>query len=60
MDKINYLTAKEIATQMRVSPLTVRRLVQSGDLPGVVFGSLTRVKAEDFEKYLADNGKAGK
>ena len=52
-----YLTPKEIAEQMRCSPLTVRRLVQSGELVGVQFGAGIRVTEDDLTAYLKSNGK---
>lgn len=48
-----YLTVAEVASAMRVSKMTVYRLVQSGDLPAVRFGRSYRVPIAAVEEYLA-------
>ena len=39
---------------LRVSNMTVYRLVNSGELPAVRIGKSYRVLEEDLDKYLAD------
>ncbi|AUZ89127.1 AlpA family transcriptional regulator [Arthrobacter agilis] len=54
---MNLLTVAEIATQMRVSKMTVYRLVQSGALHGIRFGRSYRVPETAVQQYLeAGNG----
>lgn len=47
-----YLTVAEIATSMRVSRMTVYRLIESGELPAVRVGTMLRVKISDMATYL--------
>ncbi|MDN4609551.1 helix-turn-helix domain-containing protein [Arthrobacter burdickii] len=46
------LTVAEIAARIRVSKMTVYRLVQSGALNGVRFGRSYRVPETAVEQYL--------
>ncbi|MDQ0734722.1 excisionase family DNA binding protein [Arthrobacter agilis] len=46
------LTVAEIAARMRVSKMTVYRLVHSGTLHGVRFGRSYRVPETAVEQYL--------
>lgn len=48
----NLLTVAEIAAQMRVSKMTVYRLVQSGALNGIRFGRSYRVPETAVQQYL--------
>lgn len=47
-----FLTALEVAERMRVSKMTVYRLIRSGKLPAVRVGKSFRVREEDVDKYL--------
>ena len=47
-----YLTVEEVAGVMRVSKMTVYRLLHSGDLPGVRVGRSFRVPQDALESYL--------
>lgn len=47
------LTAAEVAEQLRVSTMTVYRLIRSGELAAVRVGRNYRVRAGDLERYLA-------
>lgn len=47
-----FLTALEVAERMRVSKMTVYRLIKSGKLPAVRIGKGYRVREEDLESYL--------
>ena len=49
-----YLTVAEVARTLRVSNMTVYRLVNSGELPAVRIGKSYRLRDEDIDKYLAD------
>lgn len=46
------LTAAEVAGRLRVSTMTVYRLIRSGELPAVRVGRNYRVQVEDLETYL--------
>ena len=48
------LTAGEVADQLRVSTMTVYRLIRRGELPAVRVGRNYRVRNEDLEAYLSD------
>lgn len=50
-DTPQFMTVKEVADYLRVSKMTVYRLVQDGSLPAVRFGRnyrIFRVEAYDF------------
>jgi excisionase family DNA binding protein len=49
---MDLLTVAEIAAQMRVSKMTVYRLVQSGALKGIRFGRSYRVPETAVQQYL--------
>lgn len=46
------ITVAEVASLMRVSRMTVYRLIKRGDLVAVRVGRNYRVRAEDLEVYL--------
>jgi excisionase family DNA binding protein len=48
-----YLTVLEVAEIMRVSKMTVYRLLHSGEMPGVRVGRSFRVPADALEHYLS-------
>jgi len=43
LSDLRFLTVAEVADMMRVSTMTVYRLVKSGDLPAVRFGRSYRI-----------------
>ena len=47
-----FLTVAEVARQLRVSNMTVYRLVKGGHLPAVRVGRGYRIREEDVRKYL--------
>lgn len=47
-----FLTVAEVAAMMRVSKMTVYRLVHSGELPAVRVGRSFRVIEDDVNDYL--------
>ena len=49
-----FLTVSEVAEMLRVSSMTVYRLINSGELPAVRIGKSFRLREEDVDKYLAD------
>ncbi len=50
--KAQFLTVAEVASLMRVSKMTVYRLVHSGELPAVRVGRSFRVSEKDVNDYL--------
>jgi excisionase family DNA binding protein len=48
-----FLTVAEVAEQLRVSNMTVYRLVQSDQLPAVRVGRSYRIREEDVDRYIA-------
>ncbi len=51
--EVRFLTVAEVASIMRVSKMTVYRLLHSGELPAVRVGRSFRVREHDVEVYLA-------
>lgn len=48
------MTVAEVAQLMRVSTMTVYRLIKSGELPAVRVGRSYRLRADDIDRYLGD------
>lgn len=51
--RLRYLTVAEVAETMRVSRMTVYRMVHAGELPAVRVGRSFRVPQDALEAYLA-------
>jgi excisionase family DNA binding protein len=49
-----YLTVAEVARALRVSNMTVYRLVNSGELPALRIGKSYRLREDDIDKYVSD------
>jgi excisionase family DNA binding protein len=47
-----FATVNEVAQLMRVSKMTVYRLINQGDLPAVRIGRGFRIREEDVHRYL--------
>jgi excisionase family DNA binding protein len=52
---VRFLTVAEVAAMMRVSKMTVYRLVHSGELPAVRVGRSFRVPEQAIHDYLRDS-----
>jgi len=52
---VEFLTVAEVAAIMRVSKMTVYRLVHSGELPAIRVGRSFRVPAQAVHDYLRDS-----
>ena len=52
LGQVQFLTVAEVATIMRVSKMTVYRLVHSGELPAVRVGRSFRVPEKAVHDYL--------
>ena len=50
---MRYLTVAEVADMMRLSRMTVYRLVHGGELPAIRVGRSFRVPQDALEAYLA-------
>ena len=51
--RVRFLTVAEVAEIMRVSKMTVYRLVHSGEMPAVRVGRSFRVPQDALDHYLA-------
>ncbi|MGH2740816.1 MAG: helix-turn-helix domain-containing protein [Actinomycetota bacterium] len=47
-----FVTVGEVAQLMRVSKMTVYRLIKQGDLPAVRIGRGYRIREQDVHRYL--------
>ena len=54
LSEVRFLTVAEVATVMRVSKMTVYRLVPSGELPAIRVGRSFRVPEQAVHDYLRD------
>jgi excisionase family DNA binding protein len=52
LSEVRFLTVAEVATIMRVSKMTVYRLVHAGDLPAIRVGRSFRVPEQAVDDYL--------
>ena len=48
------LTVGEVATLMRVSNMTVYRMIKAGQLGAIRVGKNYRIRRSDVERYLTD------
>ena len=48
------LTVDEVAQLMRVSNMTVYRLIKSGQMAAIRVGKNYRIRRRDVERYLSD------
>jgi excisionase family DNA binding protein len=53
MAQARFLTVAEVADSLRVSTMTVYRLIKSGDLRAVRVGKSYRLTQDDVDQYLA-------
>jgi excisionase family DNA binding protein len=51
--RARFLTVAEVAALMRVSNMTVYRLIKAGDLGAVRVGKSYRIREDDVDRYLA-------
>jgi excisionase family DNA binding protein len=52
ISEVKFLTIAEVAAMMRVSKMTVYRIVHNGDLPAVRVGRSFRVTEKDVNDYI--------
>ena len=55
LGEVRFLTVAEVAAVMRVSKMTVYRLVHGGELPAVRVGRSFRVPEQAVHAYLRDS-----
>ena len=55
LSEVKFLTVAEVASAMRVSKMTVYRLVHGGELPAVRVGRSFRVPEQAVHDYLRDS-----
>ena len=55
LSEVRFLTIAEVASAMRVSKMTVYRLVHSGELPAVRVGRSFRVPEQAVQSYLQES-----
>ena len=53
------LMVREVAELMRVSNMTVYRLIKAGVLPAIRVGKNFRIRRSDVESYLGDRSYGG-
>lgn len=62
LSDVRFLTVAEVAEMMRVSKMTVYRLVHAGELPAIRFGRSFRVPESAvqaaIDTHIADQGAA--
>jgi excisionase family DNA binding protein len=52
--KAKFYTVAEVARVLRISNMTVYRLISSGQLPAVRIGKSYRLREEDVNRYLSE------
>lgn len=52
--KVTFYTVAEVAQVLKVSNMTVYRLISSGQLPAVRVGKSYRLREEDVNRYLSE------
>lgn len=48
-----FFTVAEVADELRVSSMTVYRLIKAGDLPAVRVGRSYRIREDDVDAFVA-------
>ncbi len=51
--RTEFLTVAEVASMLRVSNMTVYRLINAGELPAVRVGKSYRLTEADVDRYLS-------
>ena len=53
-EQAGFMTVNEVASLLRVSNMTVYRLINAGELPAARIGKSYRIRRSDVDKYLSD------
>jgi len=48
---MDYLTAEEVATELRYSVTTVKRMLRTNEMPGYKFGGEWRIDRAEYEEW---------
>lgn len=48
---MDYLTVEEVATELRYSVATVKRMLRRNELPGYKFGNEWRIDKTEYEEW---------
>lgn len=59
LSDMRFLTVQEVADTMRVSTMTVYRMVHSGELPAIRFGRSYRIPENEVGRLLGVDLRAG-
>jgi excisionase family DNA binding protein len=49
---LDFMSVREVAERLKVSRMTVHRIIKSGELPAYQIGRLFRISKTDVETYL--------
>ena len=60
LEDASFLTVAEVAAVMRVSKMTVYRMIHAGELPAVRTGRTFRVPAKSVREYLSNNTESSR
>lgn len=60
VDDVKVLKVEEVAHALRVSKMTVYRMIKTGELETIKVGRAFRIHEKSFDAYLAAATKAGK
>ena len=52
-EKARFLTPAEVADMLRVSTMTVYRLIKAGDMPALKVGKSYRLREDDVDRWIA-------
>jgi len=56
--KSGFLTVNEVADQLRMSNMTVYRIIDNGQLPALRFGRSFRIRQSDLRDYIRRSEQA--
>jgi excisionase family DNA binding protein len=59
MNKVSFLTTKEVAEKLRVTVRTVHKLIEEGELTAFRVGSQWRIPPEEVDAMLERNVSKG-
>ncbi len=61
-EEIEVLTVEEVASLLKLSKITIYRLIKTGEIPAYKIGASWRVNKKDLESYIESKkkGSSGK
>lgn len=57
-EQAGFMTVNEVASLLRVSNMTVYRLINAGEMPAARIGKSYRIRRTDVDKYLSERFNA--